>query len=162
MQALIKNSFSTIIGCVFILIVGLSSTLKSQTVQSAPKDVATPVIQAKVAVSNTCQSGKTCGSWVNSMKKVNSVTITNLSATWYPSLEYTIYDNINGTGKIVSTVVCNQSNVTFATAKLINAKTFSVKLKDVNSSNSMIYNFKNASFNGKICGDDDGGGEKLK
>ena len=162
MQALIKNSFSTIFGCVFILIIGLCSTLKSQTVQSAPKEVAIPVIQAKVVVSNTCLSGKTCGTWVTSMKKVNSVTITNLSASWYPSLEFTIYAKPNGGTPAISTFVCNQSSVTFASTQLTNSKTFSVKLKDVNSSNSMIYNFINGAYNGKICGDDDGGGHKLK
>ena len=110
-----------------------------------------PMIKATVAVTSDCKKGWTCGSWAYSLTKVNAITITNLTTTWYPSLQYSIYPNATGIGSPIATFTCNQSPVTFASPLLPNGQTYYVKLKDVNSSNSTGYAFTIGSFNGQKC-----------
>lgn len=130
---------------------GFGSTIAAQSNNPETKGVNIPLIKATVTVTNSCKKGRSCGSWSFSMTKVNAITITNLSTTWYPSLEYTIYTGPNLTGTQLPSFVCNQSPMTFASTLLTNGGTFSVKLKDPNSSNSTYYNFTNGSFNGQKC-----------
>jgi hypothetical protein len=148
MKTYINFSKSTIIGCLFLIFMGLSATIAAQT---ETREVAIPLIKANIAVSYRCQKGRTCSSWSFSTTKVNAITITNLSATWYPSLQYTIYTGPNLTGTALTPFVCNQSTVIFASPSLANGAVFSIKLKDVNSSNYTYYNFTNGSFNGLSC-----------
>lgn len=110
-----------------------------------------PLITATVAVTSNCKKGNTCSSWAYSLTKVNAITITNLSTAWYPNLQYSIHQNSTGSGNPIATFTCNQSPVTFASTLLPNGLTYSVKLKDVNSSNYAVYAFTIGSFNGQSC-----------
>ena len=128
---------------------GFGSTIAAQA--DSKSTAAIPMIKATVAVTSNCSKGNTCGSWAFSLTKVNAIIITNLSTAWYPSLQYSIYPNSTASGTAIATFTCNQSSVTFASTLLPNGLPYSVKLKDVNSSNSAGYAFTNGSFNGQKC-----------
>ena len=108
-----------------------------------------PLIKATITISGSCRTGNTCGTWSYSLKKVNTLTIVNQSTQWYPSLEVTISSCPTCTP--ITTFVCNQQTIIYASSKLTNNASFYVKLRDVNSSNSSSYTFTNGSFNGQNC-----------
>lgn len=163
MQNRFQISFSTVVSFLLIVFIGASSTLTGQSTNSDSKGTKRPpLINATVKVTNTCKSGNTCSNWLNSMKKVNAIKITNLSYSWYPSLQFTIYPcpGPNPGCTSVATFACNQSVITYASTLLANGGSFYIVLKDTQSNNSVGYNFTNGSFNGKICGSGETTGPK--
>ena len=149
MKTVINNLASFFNFLLIIALMGVGSTIGAQSDNTGTKSIATLPIQATVVVTNRCAKGRTCGSWSPSISKVNAVTITNLSTTSYPSLEYLILLNTNGSGTVIANFTCNQTPVTFASPLLTNGQTFCVILKS--GSKTAAYAFTSGNENGKAC-----------
>ena len=149
MKIVINNLALSFNFLIIIALMGFGSTIGAQSDNTGTKSIATPPIQATVTVTSSCKKGRTCGSWAFSPSKVNAVTITNLTTTLYPSLEYLILLNTNGSGTVIANFTCNQTSVTFASPLLTNGQTFCVLLKS--GSNFKSYAFTNGNENGKAC-----------
>ena len=147
---------STIQLCLILGLLPLFSGFSRPSAATTETAGAGPLITATASTTTYCKVGKTCGTWLANLKKWHGVkiTLTGKSISYYKSnMVYTI----QGTN---ITFPCTQSVVEVADGQLKDNTTYTVTIKDAQSSNSGSVTFKTGTGAGTLCSSSGGGTDK--